>query len=89
MTAVKKEYAPSLGTAFGDERFGKGSITLEVTAETLDTAMKSLQVGSKIVFKFNKTTKFGNPCYFVDILPPYEGKKKTPAVKAVPTSALD
>ena len=74
-TAYKKN--PSFGQGFSDERFGEGSIKITITEENLDSLVKNVQVGSTLLVRFNRETKFGNKHYFCDILPPYNGEKKS------------
>ncbi len=64
------KFNPSLGGAFGNTAFGEGSVLLNITAENLDTLMKNLQVGSSILFRYNKVTTKGNAHFFAEILPP-------------------
>lgn len=77
---VKKpgtKFNPSLGGAFANDAFtknGEAGILLNVTAENFDTLMKNVQIGSSILFRFNKVTTKGNKHYFAEILPPMTPK---------------
>lgn len=88
-----KKFNPSLGHAFSNNKFGDGSVLLRITAENLDTIMKNLQVGSTILFKYNKVTTKGDKHYFSEILPPldpnYSGKAKAKTAAKQVTSELD
>lgn len=77
------KFNPSLGTAVADNRFGEGSIiTFDLTAENLGTVVKNLQVGSKFLFrKKNRPTSDGRDQYFIEILPPFTGKKEASKTK--------
>ena len=84
--AVKK-FNPSLGGAFSNDAFGEGSVLLNITPENFDTLMKSVQVGSAILLKYNKVTTKGNKHYFVEVLPPMD-RKPTTTRKAAVTGEL-
>lgn len=90
MTTEKKKGAfnPNLGGAFENNAFGKDSILLNITTENYDVIMKNLQVGSSILFRFNKVTTKGNKHYFTEILPPYQ-KKTGVTVSKSDASQLD
>ena len=83
---TEKKYNPSFGQGFTDERF-KGAIVVTVTPEDLDSLVKNVQVGSKLLIRYNKDTKYGNKHYFTEILPPFKGEKK--AAKKAEASDLD
>lgn len=74
---TKTKFNPSIGGAFENNKFGEGSIKVDITAEGLDTVMKNLQVGSAILLRFNKVTTKGNKHYFTEILPPMEPRPVT------------
>lgn len=73
MTEKKTKFNPKIGNGFSNDKFGEGSILINVDAEGLDTVMKNLQVGSAILLKYNKVTTKGNKHYFAEILPPMPG----------------
>ena len=85
----KKPSNPGLGGAFSNTKFGEGSVLLQVTAENYDVLMKNLQVGSGILFRFNKVTTKGNNHYFAEILPPMSAVEKPVAKSKAVTSDLD
>jgi hypothetical protein len=92
--ATDKKFNPNFGTAFSDDRFGDGAVTITLTAEGLKALTDNIQVGAKLVFKKNKVTKYGNMCYFTEILPPFEGNIPTPTTskgngRKAPASDLD
>ncbi len=66
------KFNPKIGNGFSNDKFGEGSIKVDIDAEGLDVAMKNLQVGSAILLKFNKVTSKGNKHYFAEILPPMQ-----------------
>ncbi len=66
-----KPFNPTLGGAFTNDAFGEGSLKFDITAENFDTLMKNVQIGSSILFKFNKVTSKGNKHYFTELLPPF------------------
>ncbi len=71
MSEVKKKtFNPNLGGAFTNDKFGEGSIILNITEENYDVIQKNLRVGSAILLKYNKVTTKGNKHYFSEILPP-------------------
>jgi hypothetical protein len=82
-----KKFNPSLGGAFENDKFGEGSVFLQITKEGYDALMQNLQVGGGILFRFNRVTQKGNKHYFAEVLPPWEPKEKTEGGK--PTSDLD
>jgi hypothetical protein len=84
---TQKKFNPSLGGAFSNDAFGEGSVLLNITPENFDTLMKSVQVGSAILLKYNKVTTKGNKHYFAEVLPPMD-RKPTVVRKATTTSDL-
>lgn len=90
----KTKFNPTIGHGFTNEKFGEGSILVNVDAEGLDAIMKNLQVGSSILLRYNKVTTKGNKHYFAEILPPMVtngqyAPKKTGKTKAATTNELD
>lgn len=75
MSKIKSKFNPSAGGAFGNDSFGEGSVMLRIEPENFKVIMENLQVGSSILFRFNKVTQKGNKHYFVEILPPMSGTK--------------
>lgn len=76
----KTKFNPKVGNGFGNDKFGEGSILVNIDAEGLDVVMKNLQVGSSILLKYNKVTTKGNKHYFAEILPPYSKNKTAKTV---------
>lgn len=85
---TKGKFNPKLGNGFSNDKFGEGSIIVNIEKEGLDVAMKNLQVGSSILLKYNKVTTKGNKHYFAEILPPFDGNKKATGTKT-PANDLD
>jgi hypothetical protein len=89
MAKEKGKFNPNLGGAFSNPAFGDDAILLNITTENLDVLMKNVQVGSAILFRFNKVTSKGNKHYFVEILPPMKPRENKPAARANSNSDLD
>lgn len=86
----KGKLNPKIGSGFGNDAFGEGSIIVNVDAEGLDVVMKNLQVGSSILLKYNKVTTKGNKHYWAEILPPYNrGAKGKSARQGAVKGELD
>lgn len=83
----KGKFNPKIGNGFENNKFGEGSILVNVDAEGLDVLMKNVQVGSSILLKYNKVTSRGNKHYFAEVLPPYN--PTTTKSKKATTSDLD
>lgn len=88
MTAVakKKAFNPKVGHGFSNDKFGEGSVLVNIDAEGLAAITQNLRVGSTILLKYNKVTTKGNKHYFCEILPPMEDNRS--AGKAT-TTELD
>lgn len=81
----KGNFNPGLGGAFSNNSFaknGEDGILLNVTAENINTLMQNVQIGSSILFRFNKVTTKGNKHYFAEILPPMTPKTTVTAARA-------
>ena len=88
-----KAFNPSVGHGFTNDKFGKDSILVNITAEGLKVLTENAQIGASILLKYNKVTTQGNKHYFCEILPPMDKNKSaqtlTAKVAAADTSDLD
>lgn len=84
-----KPFNPSLGHAFSNDKFGKGSVLLRIDAENLKTISENLQVGSTILLRYNKVAANGSNHYFTEILPAQAKTSAPRSAKIVGASDLD
>jgi len=78
----KTKYNPTVGSGFTNNKFGSGSIKIDLTAEGIQTFIQNAQVGGSLLIRFNKTTPQGNNHYFAEILEPFHKTAKYTEVKA-------
>lgn len=65
------KYNPNVGQGFTNDKFGKGSIKIDLDAEGIAEFVANAKVGSALLIKFNKVTAVGNSHYFCELLPPF------------------
>lgn len=69
-----KNFNPTFGVFFQDDRFGAGAlVSAPIDEEKYQAIMKNLQLGSKLVIKHAKS-KSGKSVSFGEILPQFTGK---------------
>lgn len=95
MTKTKRDgtkFNPTVGQGFSNDKFGKGSIKIDLDADGIKAFVENAQVGGSLLIKFHKDTSSGNKFYFAELLPPWTGNnsKKVVSDKATGTgSELD
>ena len=85
-------FNPKIGNGFSNDKFGEGSILVQLTTEGINSFVDNARDGSAILIKFNKVTSKGNKHYFVELLPArpinYSSDKKD-SKSSKSTNALD
>lgn len=78
-----KNFNPTITALFRNEKFGDGSyLSADIDAKAYDTIMKSVAIGSKLLFKKSrKVTEKGTEYGFLEVLPPREGDVKPKRAK--------